>query len=414
MHPPNNNSNPAEAGVSSMHPTDHHQIWSPQPPYNNFSSSGQQQQQQSYLSPTHHGSYYNNQNNYSFYSTPPEQSGPPSSPPRISQNEGSNLSMMSSIEETSSIIMDQSTNHKKMILATPSSNNTAETITAEHRQEVVNDRAQNDFMSRVASPTREQHLPPKLPPKKRKAMSKETMLLMEIDKLKADLGKAQSKIMVLEEENGMLRHHRDTRPYYDMANTCSFAMSHLPFIPDLPGNTASPGKDAFDQHHQQHQHLHRIMNQQKLQSIYRVPSSKPDNERLAPPPVHQNLQIPQDVFIQSHHRDIARPVPYHPYSTTTTMNTDKKYERQHSYDSTIHGSSSSSRDWIRPPNNNHIGSSSSSPESPKRKISFALSFDANAKSGSSSMEASRGYNRCVSNRGRGGSRPPLASRWKSR
>ncbi|KAL7442001.1 hypothetical protein ACHAXM_008205 [Skeletonema potamos] len=404
MHPTSNN-NPAAAGVSSMLPggdrplygnsVDHRQIWFPQPQYGFAASSSQQQQ--SYLSPTH-GSYYNNHNNYLSYSTPPEHSEPPSSPPRITQNEGQspNLSMMSSVEETSSDVTDQSTNIKK-IVSTKTSSFNAGSIKAERRQEVVDGRAQNDVMSRVASPTREH-----LPPKKRMAMSKESALLIEIDKLKKDLGKAQLKIKVLEEENERLRQHRNTR--YDRSSNTD---SSMPFIPDLSGNAASLGKDAVD-YHQYQPHHHHIMKQQ-LQSIYRVPSFKPDNELLAPSSTssHQNLQIPHDVFIQNHHKDVVRPLPYDPYPHTATKNNDK-YDRQQQHASAIY---SESRDWKMPPSNKQPDSSTS-PETPTKRITFALSFDANAISGSSSKEP-RGYNRCVSNRGRG-SRPPLASRYKSR
>ncbi|KAK1747086.1 hypothetical protein QTG54_002430 [Skeletonema marinoi] len=69
----------------------------------------------------------------------------------------------------------------------------------ESHDDVV-DKDKDDFMSRVASPTREH-----LRLKKRKAMSKESVLLMEVDKLKEDLGKAELKIKVLEEENEQLR-----------------------------------------------------------------------------------------------------------------------------------------------------------------------------------------------------------------
>jgi hypothetical protein len=396
MHP-TSNSNLATAGASSMLPggdrplyansVDHRQsAWSPQPQYN-FASSGQQQQ--SYLSPAH-GSYYNNQNIYSSYSTPPEQSEPPSSPPRMTQNESSspNLSMMSSVEETSSDVSDQPTNLKKLVLTTTSSYN-AESIKAERRQEVVDGRAQNEVMSRVASPTREH-----LPPKKRKAMSKESVLLIEIDKLKADLGKAQLRVKVLEEENERLRKNRDPR-YYDLSNTDS----SMPFIPDLPGITTSPGKGASSDHHQhQHQpHHHHAMKQQQLQSIYRVPSFKPSNQHLALPSSHQNLQVPHDIF---------RPLPYYPYAGSTMKNTDKHNRQQQQHDSAIHRDN---REWIRPPNNNNPTDNSTSPETPTKRISFALNFDVDS---SSSSKESRGYNRCVSNRGRG-QRPAMASRWKS-
>lgn len=265
----------------------------------------------------------------------------------------------------------------------------------ESHDDVV-DKDKDDFMSRVASPTREH-----LRLKKRKAMSKESVLLMEVDKLKEDLGKAELKIKVLEEENERLRQqqqqqHRDATRSFDMSNACS-STSQLPFIPDLPGNTtSSPGKGAINQINQHEKHQHHMMKQQ-LHSIYRVPSSD------------QKLSIPQDVFIQRHHSDIGRPIPYYPYSTTT-MNTDnydhhhQQQQQQPQQSQHIHRDRI---DWM-PPNND---SSSSATRTPEKKISFALSFDANAKGGSS--KDSRGYNRCVSNRGRG-SRPPLASRWKSR
>ena len=87
----------------------------------------------------------------------------------------------------------------------------------ESHDDVV-DKDKDDFMSRVASPTREH-----LRLKKRKAMSKESVLLMEVDKLKEDLGKAELKIKVLEEENERLRQqqHRDATRSFDMSNACS-------------------------------------------------------------------------------------------------------------------------------------------------------------------------------------------------
>jgi len=419
MHP-NSDCNPAAdvAGASSMQPrgggdrsslyvnsVDHRQmVWSPQPTQYNFTSSSghQQQQQQRFQSPPR-GSYYNQNNYLSSYSTPREQSEPPSSPPRITQNEGigassTNLLMMSSIEESSSLVMEPPSNLKMMMLTKAASTCEEGSVWAEGREEaLVDGRAQNDdFMSRVASPTREH-----LPLKKRKAMSKESVLLMEVDKLKEDLGKAELKIKVLEEENERLRQqqqeqqYRDATRSFDMSNACS-STSQLPFIPDLPGNTtSSPGKGAINQINQHEKHQHHMMKQQ-LHSIYRVPSSD------------QKLSIPQDVFIQRHHSDIGRPIPYYPYSTTT-MNTDnydhhRHQQQQPQQSQHIHRDRI---DWM-PPNND---SSSSATRTPEKKISFALSFDANAKGGSS--KDSRGYNRCVSNRGRG-SRPPLASRWKSR
>jgi len=415
MHP-NSNSNPAAdvASASSMQPggggdrsslyvnsVDHRQmVWSPQPPQYNFTSSSGHQQQQRFQSPPRGSSYYNQNNYSSSYSTPREQSEPPSSPPRITQNEGigasssTNLSMMSSIEETSSLVMEPPSNLKMMMLTKAASTCEEGSVKAEGREEaLVDGRAQNDdFMSRVASPTREH-----LPLKKRKAMSKESVLLMEVDKLKEDLGKAELKIKVLEEENERLRQqqHRDATRSFGMSNACS-STSQLPFIPDLPGNTtSSPGKGAINQINQHEKHQHHMMKQQ-LHSIYRVPSSD------------QKLSIPQDVFIQRHHSDIGRPIPYHPYSTTTmnTDNYDHHHRQQPQQSQHIHRDRI---DWM-PPNNNNNDSSSAT-RTPEKKISFALSFDANAKGGSS--KDSRGYNRCVSNRGRG-SRPPLASRWKSR
>ena len=399
MHPVNS-TNSALAGTGFY-------FGSPQP-HQDFASV----QQQSYLSPPR-GPYYNTQNTYSSYSTPREQTEPPMSPPRIKRDDASsNLSMSSTIEETSSVMMDQPTSIlKKMVVTTVTSKqqqpyNSAENIAAEGRQEVADDgrAAQNEFTSRVASPTREH-----LPPKKRKTMSRESVLFMEIGKLKADLNKAELKIKVLQEENEMLRSHRDTR--YDMSKACSSTRSHLPFIPDLPSNTTSLRNGMFG-HHNHHDH-HHVMKQH-----YQV-ASRPDKDLGRPSPSH-NLQIPQDVFIQSpapppphhHQRDVDRAA--HPYSMTTSST--EKYDRQQRDSSIQHDSScsSSSRgDWIIPPNNNHIGSSPGR-DTPK-KISFALSFDTHARSSSSSKDSNRGY-RCVSNRGGkvGSSRPPLASRWKTR
>ena len=91
----------------------------------------------------------------------------------------------------------------------------------ESHDDVV-DKDNDDFMSRVASPTREH-----LPLKKGKAMSKESVLLMEVDKLKEDLRKAELKIKALEEENERLRQqqqqqqHRDATRSFDMSNVCS-------------------------------------------------------------------------------------------------------------------------------------------------------------------------------------------------
>lgn len=404
MHPVNNTAASADPyyGNSAHHQHSHHpQFGSPQP-HHEFASSAQQQP---YMSPSDGGTYYNNQNAYPYYSTPREQTEtePPSSPPRIKQDE-SNLSMTSTIEETSSVMMmdHPTSNLKKMVVTTVAMNQqfngtSSESITAEGRQEVICDvrATQNEFTSRVASPTREH-----LPPKKRKTMSKESVLLMEINKLKADLGKAELKIKVLHEENERLRNHRDSR--HDVSNACSSTRSQLPrlpFIPDLPNN--SPGKGMFDHHRNHHDHHH--AKKQHLHPSYQVPiPTRPsDNmEKVAPSP---SSQIPQDVFIQSRHhqRDAERTTaqPYHPYSD--------KYDRQQ-HDSILRNSSSNSSrgDWMIPSNGN--GSS----DTPK-KISFALSFDANTHG---SKDSSRGY-RCVSNRGgKAGmsSRPPLASRWKTR
>jgi len=308
--------------------------------------------------------------------------------------------MMSSVEEASSPVMETPSNRKMMILTAAASKTEEGTVIAERRtEEVVDGRAQNeDFMSRVASPT------PNLPLKKRKAISKESVLSMEIDKLKADLGKAEMKIKVLEEENERLRQQQQQQQQHRDATRSSFDITsskgQLPFIPDLPGNTtASPGKGAINHVSQHEKHQHHMLKQQQLHSIYRVPSSSND----------QKLPIPQDAFIQSQHGEIGRPVPYHPYPTTPP-NSGNHFEHHHHQQPLrsqhIHRDRRDS--WVRPPSNNHVDSSATSSPETHKKISFALSFDANTKSSDS-----RGYNRCVSNRGRG-SRPPLASRWKSR
>jgi hypothetical protein len=407
MHPVNNtaaSTGPYYGNSSAHHQHSHHpQFGSPQP-HHEFASSAQQQQP--YMSPPG-GPYYNTQNAYPYYSTPREQTEPPSSPPRIKRDDASsNLSMTSTIEETSSVMMmdHPTSNLKKMVVTAVASNHqpngtSSESITAEGRQEVISDgrAAENEFTSRVASPTREH-----LPPKKRKTMSKESVLLMEINKLKADLGKAELKIKVLQEENERLRNqHRDKR--HHMSNACSSTRSQLPplpFIPDLPSN--SPSKGMFDHHRNHHGHHH--AKKQHLHPSYQVPiPTRPDNDKDIVAPSLPS-QIPQDVFIQSSHhqrRDAERTTaqPYHPYS--------EKYDRQQ-HDSILRNSSSNSSrgDWMIPSSNN--GSS----DTPK-KISFALSFDANTHG---SKDSSRGY-RCVSNRGgKAGmsSRPPLASRWKTR
>ncbi len=395
MYPNSDNNATAAADAASMpggdislyarKSVDHRQMaWSPvQPPQHYHYPPGQQH----FQSPPR--GYYN-QPIYSSYSTPREQSEPPTSPPRLRQSDG-NLSMMSSVEEASSPVMDAPSNRKMMLLTAAASKTEEGSIIAERRtEEVVDGRAQNDdFMSRVASPT------PNLPLKKRKAISKESVLSMEIDKLKADLGRAEMKIKSLEEENERLRQQQQPRD----TSRSSFDKGHLPFIPDLPGNnTASPGKGAINQVSQHEKH-HNMLKQQQLHSIYRVPSSSGD----------QKLPIPQEnPFIQSHHGDIGRPV-YHPYPTTPP-NSGNHFEHHHHHQQRSQHIHRDRRDsWVRPPTNNHVDSSSatSTPETHK-KISFALSFDANTKN-----DVSRGYNRCVSNRGRG-SRPPLASRWKSR
>mmetsp|Transcript_1813 Transcript_1813/g.3005 ORF Transcript_1813/g.3005 Transcript_1813/m.3005 type:complete len:387 (-) Transcript_1813:2344-3504(-) len=386
MHPINNSNPTAAADAAALFPggdrslyvnsvDDRQKVWSPQP--YNFSSSGQQQQQR-FHSPPRSSCF--TQSSYSSYSTPREQSEPPSSPPRISQNEGigassTNLSMMSS----GSVEIETSPYRKMMILTAAASTTEEGCTTAERREEVVDGRAQNDdFMSRIASPTQDH-----LPLKKRKAIPKESVLLMEIDKLKSELGKAKVQIKVLEEDNKRLQkqQHLDaTRSSFYMPIASSYSKSQVPFIPDLPDNTTPPpGKDMI---------------QQQLHSISRVPSSS-----------DHKLPITHDVFIQSHQGNVGRPVPYHPYATTN-MSTDMYDNRQEQQRSQhIHRDGT---DWARPPNNNNVDSS-------EKRISFALSFDADtSKSGSniSSGKESRGYNRCVSNRGRG-SRPSLA-RWKTR
>jgi len=403
MHPVNNTAASAGPYYGNSAHSHHPQFGSPQP-HHEFASSAQQQQP--YMSPPG-GPYYNTQNAYPYYSTPREQTEPPSSPPRIKRDDASsNSSMTSTIEETSSVMMmdHPTSNLKKMVVTAVASNHqpngtSSESITAEGRQEVICDgrASQNEFTSRVASPTREH-----LPPKKRKTMAKESVLLMEINKLKADLGKAELKIKVLQEENERLRNqHRDSR--HDMSNACSSTRSQLPrlpFIPDLPNN--SPSKGMFDHHRNHHGHHH--AKKQHLHPSYQVPiPTRPDNDKDIVAPSLPS-QIPQDVFIQSSHhqrRDAERTTaqPYHPYS--------EKYDRQQ-HDSILRNSSSNSSrgDWMIPSSNN--GSS----DTPK-KISFALSFDANTHG---SKDSSRGY-RCVSNRGgKAGmsSRPPLASRWKTR
>lgn len=299
--------------------------------------------------------------------------------------------MTSTIEETTSVMMmdHPTSNLKKMVVTAVASNHqpndtSSESIAAEGRQEVISDgrATQNEFTSRVASPTREH-----LPPKKRKTMSKESVLLMEINKLKADLGKAELKIKVLQEENERLRSHRDTRHDINACSSTRSQLPRLPFIPDLPNN--SPGKDMFDHHRNHHGHHH--TKKHHLHPCYQVPiPTRPDKDIVAPSLLSQ---IPQDVFIQSSHHQ--------------RRDYSEKYDRQQ-HDSILRNSSSNSSrgDWMIPSSNN--GSS----DTPK-KISFALSFDANTHG---SKDSSRGY-RCVSNRGgKAGmsSRPPLASRWKTR
>lgn len=404
MYPNSDTNATAAADAASMRPggeislyarksgVDHRQMaWSPvQPPQYHFPPG-----QQHFQSPPR--GYYS-QPNYSSYSTPREQSEPPTSPPKLRQSDG-NLSMMSSVDvdEASSPVMETPSNRKMMILTAAASKTEEGGVIAEHRtEEVVDGRAQNDdFMSRVASPT------PNLPLKKRKAISKESVLSMEVDKLKSDLAKAEMKIKALEEENERLRqqqqHHDTSRSSFDTTSS----KGQLPFIPDLPGNTAaSPGTGAINHVSQHEKHQHHMMKQQQLHSIYRVPSSSTD----------QKLPIPQDAFIQSRHGDIGRPVPYHPYPTTPPSSGNHYEHHHHPQQRSQHIHRDRRDSWVRPPTNSHVDSSSAAAASPEthKKISFALSFDANTKSGDS-----RGYNRCVSNRGRG-PRPPLASRWKSR
>lgn len=281
-----------------------------------------------------------------------------------------------------SVEVETSSNRKMMILSAAASTTEEGCMAAERREDVVDGRAQNDdFMSRVASPTHQN-----LPLKKRKSISNESVLLMEIDKLKSELDKAKLQIKVLEKDNERLRqqqHHDATRASFYLPVASSSSKSHVPLIPDLPDNaTPPPGKD---------------MAKQQLHSIYRVPSSS-----------DHKLPIPNNVFIQSHQGNVGKPVPYPPFPTTT-MSTDMYDHHQEQQRSQhIHRDK---RDWARSSDSRILDSSTLPPE---KKISFALSFDADTKSVGNiiSGKESRGYNRCVSNRGRG-SRPSLA-RWKSR
>lgn len=371
MHPANK-SNTAAAGslyANSVHY--HHQFGTPKPHLST--------KLQTYLSPPR-GLYHENQKGYLSYSTPHEQSDPLLSPPSMKREDALSNMSMSSMEETSSVMTDQCTNHKKIVgaatITSKQSEDSYSSTPRERRQEVVDGRAKNEFTSRVQSPTREHHhLPPQLQPKKRKTVSDESVLLMrDINKLKADLSNAELKIQVLEEENERLRKHPDSR--YDTP-TYSSRRSQLPFLPDLPIDTSAPN-DMFDHHNYQH---HRVM-KQHLHFGYLLPS---------PPNPGTDNELPAE---PNHHHQNLSAAPYHSNTTTASFATfnAEEYERQQN-DSSIHRESR--RDWFLPPKKN------------SKKISFALSFDAMAKSSSSTRYC------CVSNRGRG-SRPPLASRWTSR